>query len=92
METRKIRTHIGENGRLQIDIPTDMRHVDLDVIIVYHSIREQVINPDGKTPGELGYSNDFVHNVLGGWQGEPLVRGEQPYYEHRSSSQDREAS
>lgn len=92
METQKIRTHVGEDGMLQINIPIGMKHMDVEVMIVYHPIRERVINSDDKTPEELGYSAHFIHHVLGSWEGEPLVRGEQPYYEHQNANEDREAS
>ena len=92
MENQKIRTHVGEDGMLHINFPNSTKHMDVEVMIVYHTIREHIINPDDKTSEGLGYSANFIHNVLGSWEGEPLVRSEQPYYEHRTASEDREAS
>ena len=35
METIKLRTHIGSDGLLKLEIPTGVTDVDADVVIVY---------------------------------------------------------
>ncbi|APB33552.1 hypothetical protein GlitD10_1232 [Gloeomargarita lithophora Alchichica-D10] len=92
MEIQKIRTHIGEDGILQIQVPENLKNQNLEIIVIFHPISKREINSDHKTPEELGYSDHFIHHVLGSWEGEPLIRSEQPYYEYRNAREDREAS
>ena len=71
MENQKIRTHVGEDGMLHINFPNSTKHMDVEVMIVYHTIREHIINPDDKTSEGLGYSANFIHNVLEVGKGNP---------------------
>lgn len=39
METIKLKAHIGSDGLLRIDLPTPMRAVDAEVVIIYNAQR-----------------------------------------------------
>jgi hypothetical protein len=69
MQSIQLKSHIGSDGRLQIDLP-DLRDTDVDVIIVYQS---------AQNAEKRQWSSDFL-SMFGAWQGD-LVRapqGEQP--------------
>ncbi|MFB2878198.1 hypothetical protein [Floridanema aerugineum] len=74
-----VNSHVGSDGILQLQVPTEYKDTDLKVTITIQSV-----NPaEKKTPEELGYAPDFFAEVVGGWVGEPLVREEQGEYEKR---------
>ena len=74
-----IHSHVGSDGILQIEVPTEFKDTDLEV-----TVSIQTVNPvPKKTPEELGYAPGFFEEVVGGWVGEPLVREEQGEYEKR---------
>ncbi|MDB9527279.1 hypothetical protein PN498_14865 [Oscillatoria sp. CS-180] len=65
MRTLKIRSHVDQNGILQIQLP-DYRDEDLEILVVYQPAEPQ------KRQWSEG-----VLNAFGAWQGEPLVRAPQ---------------
>lgn len=74
-----VHSHVGSDGILQLQVPTEFKDTDLKVTITIQSV-----NPgEKKTPEELGYAPDFFAEVVGGWVGEPLIREEQGEYETR---------
>jgi hypothetical protein len=77
MESIKIRTYIGDDGILQIQLPPEIVNQELDVVIVFQPVIKESSPSSSKTPQELGYSHRFVEEVIGSWEGEPLERPEQ---------------
>ncbi|MEH2055908.1 MAG: hypothetical protein V7K97_07015 [Nostoc sp.] len=86
MESIKIRTHIGDDGILQIQLPPEIANQELDVVIVFQPVIPEPSHR-AKTPQELGYSHRFLENVIGSWEGEPLERPEQLSFENREEIQ-----
>jgi len=82
MKSIKLQTHISEDGVLQLHVPTELANSDVEVTIVPRSPSAQQTSPE-----ELGYSPEFINTVLGGWEGEPLARPEQPPYQEREEIQ-----
>lgn len=80
MQTIKLRTCVGKDGTLHLQLPKHLVNQELEVLVVYQPV-EPVKTP--KTPEELGYSPGFFEEVAGGWAGEPLVRTDQGEYETR---------
>ncbi len=72
------RIHVGHDGVLKLEIPTEMRETDLDVVIIYQPIAGMPAQADahGWTPG-------FFERTAGRWQGESLSRESQGEYEQR---------
>lgn len=64
-----VRSHVGADGVLRIDIPTPMKDEDVEVTVTF----KPVVEPPKKTPEELGWSPGFFEQTAGQWQGE-LVR------------------
>lgn len=79
MESFKVKTKIGEDGILRVEMPSEAKNVELEVLIIFETVNNQELQP--KTTH--GWHPDFFEKVIGGWQGEPLVRGEQGEYEIR---------
>ena len=63
MNTIIITTHIGQNGRLQIDLPTDLQNTDVEIALTLLPL-----------PSSETWADDFFTEIVGGWLGEPLQR------------------
>ncbi|MEH1997282.1 MAG: hypothetical protein V7L00_00615 [Nostoc sp.] len=87
MESIKIRTYIGDDGILQIQLPPEIANQELDVVIVFQPVIQKSSHSPNKTPEELGYSRKFVEEVIGSWEGDPLERPEQLPFEEREEIQ-----
>ncbi|MEH1808361.1 hypothetical protein [Nostoc sp.] len=87
MESIKIRTYIGDDGILQIQLPPEIANQELDVVIVFQPVIQKSSEPPTKTPEELGYSRKFVEEVIGSWEGDPLERPDQLPFEEREEIQ-----
>jgi hypothetical protein len=72
MSRIKIRSHVGADGILHLDIPVEMADTEIEVTLTI----EKVAPKKGWMPG-------FFEEVIGGWVGEPLSRPEQGEYETR---------
>lgn len=72
MESLKIKTHVGDDGLLKINLPIVNR--DLEVMIIY----QPVIKTEKRQ-----WSPDFFQRTCGSWEGEPLVREPQPEEQER---------
>ena len=79
MQTVKVRSRVGEDGILHLDVPVGVTDAELEVTVTI----EPVNPPAAKTPEELGWSPGFFERTAGKWEGEPLTRGEQGEYEQR---------
>ena len=80
MQSIKVRSHVGSDGMLHLQVPVGITDTDLEVIVVF-----QRISPanEAKTPEDLGWSPGFFEITCGCFQDEPLVRGEQGEFEKR---------
>ncbi|MBD2519133.1 hypothetical protein H6G93_30070 [Nostoc sp. FACHB-973] len=87
MESIKIRTFIGDDGILQVQLPPQIANQELDVVIVFQPVIKESSQSLIQTPQELGYSHRFVEKVIGSWEGEPLERPEQLPFEEREEIQ-----
>ncbi|MBW4540142.1 MAG: hypothetical protein KME43_13495 [Myxacorys chilensis ATA2-1-KO14] len=75
----KVRSRVGSDGVLHLDIPTSMKDQSVEVTVMV----TPVVEPSQKTPEEFGWSPGFFEKTFGKWEGEPLERGEQGDYEQR---------
>ncbi|WP_392482618.1 hypothetical protein [Nostoc sp. C110] len=53
MESIKIRTYIGDDGILQIQLPPEITNQELDVVIVFQPVIQKSTQSPTKTPEEL---------------------------------------
>lgn len=78
MNSVQLKTRVGTDGVLKLEIPVEVKEAELDVLVVFQ--------PLARTPAvdELGWPVGFFKTVAGGWQGEPLSRAPQGDYEDRT--------
>ncbi len=80
MKSIKLRSRVGADGILHLDLPINIKEQELEVTVLYQPV-ETYLPPS--SPETLGYSPNFFAETAGAWQGEPLVRGEQGSCDHR---------
>jgi hypothetical protein len=73
MDSIKIRSYVGKDGILHLDIPVEMPDTEIEVTVTIQRV----------TPQQRGWMSGFFEEVIGGWVGEPLERAEQGEYETR---------
>ncbi|NEP51574.1 MAG: hypothetical protein F6K65_23335 [Moorea sp. SIO3C2] len=80
MESIKVISHVGSDGILHLDVPVGITDEELEVMVVFNPLKSslKVETPQGWMPG-------FFEEVIGGWAGEPLERGQQEEFETRES-------
>ncbi len=76
MQSLILRTHVGKDGILKLKMPIGMRNKDLEVVLVVHPVED--VQPVAEWPA------NFFTKIIGGWEGEPLVREPQGTYQTRS--------
>ncbi len=74
MQSITLHTRVGKDGILKLETPIGMSDTELEVVLVLNPIIESV----------AGWPPDFFTEVVGEWQGEPLVREPQGQYETRN--------
>ncbi len=79
MQTIKIRSRVGDDGILNLQVPVGTKNQKLDVLIV--------VQPVTDDPDENGWSPDFFGAIVGGWQGNKLIRPPQGEFENRQDFQ-----
>lgn len=80
MDSIKLRSHVGLDGILHLEIPVGVTDKDLEVMVIFQPLEAET---QQETPETKGWHPGFFEEVIGGWVGEPLQRGEQGEYETR---------
>lgn len=75
METITLRSRVGADGLLKLQVPVNLTNTDLEVVLI--------VQPVASASQGLGWPPGFFEEVAGGWQGELLVREDQGQYEVR---------
>jgi len=73
MQSINIRSHVGADGILHLDIPIEITNMEIEVTVTIQTV----------SPQQRGWMPGFFEEVIGGWVGEPLERPEQGEYETR---------
>lgn len=72
MHRLKLRSHVGADGILTLQVPSGVQDVDVEV--------EVTVTPLLKDSDDIalagGWQPGFFDNLAGSWEGEPLVRPE----------------
>lgn len=76
MQSLTLHAHVGKDGILKLEMPIGLANIDLEIILI--------LNPVSGTRPALEWPAKFFTDVIGGWQGKPLVRESQGTYEPRS--------
>ena len=80
MQIITLRSHVGEDGIMHLQVPVGKTDVDLEVVVI---IQQTTPATQANTPKARGWPPGFFERTAGAWQGEPLTRGEQGEYEKR---------
>lgn len=80
MQSIQLKVHVGSDGVLQVQMPSEYKNMDLEAIVIFQPVPSQ---ESVKTPESSGWQPGFFEEVIGGWVGDPLVRENQGDYEVR---------
>ena len=80
MQSITLRSHVGSDGILHLDVPVGVHDADFEVTVTLKAVTHP---SETKTPEELGWSPGFFERTFGAWVGEPLVREPQGEYPSR---------
>ncbi|MEC4896113.1 MAG: hypothetical protein SAL07_11435 [Oscillatoria sp. PMC 1051.18] len=81
MESIKFKSHVGDDGILQIQVPVSFKNEDLEVMVIFQPLKSK--NSNSATLESKNWQPGFFEEVIGSWEGEPLERPEQLPYEVR---------
>ncbi len=62
MESIKLRSHVGPDGILKLEVPVGVVNTDLDVVVSVESVGNRQA---AKTPEELGWPPGFFEDMAG---------------------------
>lgn len=79
MRSILIRSRVGEDGVLQLDVPPELAGTEVEVTITPKPINA----PGVGAAGDAGWSPEFFEDIVGKWVGDPLVREVEGEYETR---------
>jgi len=65
MKNIKTRSHVGRDGVLKLEIPTELTEMDIDVVVMYQPVETPARKP---SPEELGWPPGFFEETAGQWQ------------------------
>lgn len=84
MQSIKLRSHVGKDGIIHLEIPVGLTDKDVEIMVIYQPLESST---QQKTPEELGWTPGFFETTAGCLQDEPLVRYPQDEYEEREPLQ-----
>ncbi len=70
MEAAKIRTHIGDDGILKLELATGLANLDLEVLVVMQPLETEALD-------EMGYPVGYFDETYGSLAGDPIERGKE---------------
>ena len=77
METFKIRTHVGGDGILKLELPVHTINTDLEVLVVMQPMEAE------EELDEMGYPVGYFDETYGSLRDTPIQRWDQGEYEER---------
>ena len=79
MQVVHVRSQIGEDGTIELKVPTGMQAGEVDVTLIL----QPIVPASNPTEQELEASRRFVAQTAAAWQGEPLERPAEGEYKKR---------
>ena len=80
MQSITLRSHVGKDGILHLDVPVGVHDAEIEVTVTIRPVAPS----QAKTPEELGYPPSFFDRTAGSFQDAPLVRYPQGELQERS--------
>ena len=68
METFRIRTHVGSDGILKLELPIQMPNAEVDVLVVTQPLISEEVD-------EMGYPIGYFEDTYGSLADDPIERG-----------------
>lgn len=78
MQTITLRSRVGSDGVLHLDIPSDYTDAELDVTVTVRPVHVEMTT----NAAMMNWPPGFFENVIGAWKGEPFVREEVGRYNY----------
>ena len=83
MESIKLRSHVGKDGILHLDIPVNMKETDLEITVSFNTIKSQDNVSDSDDFNQLDWQ-EFIARTAGSLaEDESFFRHSQGEYEIR---------
>lgn len=79
MKSILIRSRVGEDGMLHLDVPSGLAGTEVEVMVILQPVAASLAG----RAGDAAWSPSFFENVVGGWEGDPLRREPEGEYETR---------
>jgi hypothetical protein len=79
MQSVTVRSHIGSDGMLNLQIPVELKDVDVEVVVVVQQINGHLVTDTEA----LGWPPGFFEETYGSFKDEPLERPPQGDFEIR---------
>jgi hypothetical protein len=76
MDAVKIRTHVGNDGILKLEVPTHFANRDVDIMVVMQAVEIEAVDA-------LGWPLGFFEQTYGSLVDDPIERPPQGEYEVR---------
>ena len=70
VETIKLKTHIGQDGILRLELPEHIRNRDVEILVVLQPIQNEPVDA-------MGYPIGYFDETYGSMAHDPIERGEQ---------------
>lgn len=84
MVSIQTRAHIGADGKLAVEVPTDLHETDVEVMLVVQPVPNGHRSPEQEsTPESRGWPPGFFEETYGSLRDDPLERLPQGEYEQR---------
>lgn len=79
MRSILIRSRVGEDGVLHLDVPPELAGTEVEVTITPKPVGARGVG----AAGDAEWSPEFFESVIGSWVGNPLIREPEGEYETR---------
>jgi len=80
MKSMQLKSNVGKDGILRLQIPVNMPEQEIEIIVVIQPIQKQVEKQYKYS--EKGWPKNYFENVVGAWAGD-LIRPSQGNFEIR---------
>jgi hypothetical protein len=82
MQSIKIRSYVGKDGMLHLDIPLEMRETQLEVTVTFEAVNQTIKIAQNQELKDLEW-HDFINRTYGCLADDPIIRYPQDEYEER---------
>ncbi|MTJ28361.1 hypothetical protein [Aphanizomenon sp. UHCC 0183] len=84
MQSIKIRSYVGQEGVLHLDIPLEMRETELEVTVTFEPVNQTIKIAQNQEIKDLEW-HDFINRTYGCLADDPIIRYPQGEYEEREA-------